>query len=142
MAGSKPVASLEDSGHSARTSPEQIPPERIRTQLERILASRLFVRSERLCRFLRFTVELTLSGERDRIKEYTLGRDVFDRDKNYDPRADSIVRVEARRLRRKLSEYYLEVGFTDPVSIEFPPGGYVPVFQTRRPAVPRLTTPT
>jgi adenylate cyclase len=142
MAGSKPVASLEDSGHPARTSPEQIPPERIRTQLERILASALFVRSERLCRFLRFTVELTLSGETDRIKEYTLGRDVFDRDKNYDPRADSIVRVEARRLRRKLGEYYQEVGSTDPVSIEFPSGSYVPLFLPRQPAPTRLTSPT
>jgi adenylate cyclase len=137
MAGSKPAASLEDSGHSAQPSPAQI-----RTQLDRILKSALFVRSERLCRFMRFTVELTLSGETDRIKEYTLGRDVFDRNKNYDPRADSIVRVEARRLRKKLSEYYREVGSTDPVSIEFPQGSYVPVFQPRRPAVPRLTTPT
>jgi adenylate cyclase len=137
MAGSKPIASLEDSGHPARISPEQI-----RIQLERILASTFFVRSERLCRFLRFTVELTLNGETDRIKEYTLGRDVFDRDKNYDPRADSIVRVEARRLRKKLSEYYQEIGCNDPVSIEFPPGSYVPVFQPRLPATPRLTTPT
>jgi serine/threonine-protein kinase len=136
MAGSKPAASL-DNGHSAQPSPEQV-----RTQLARIIASPLFVRSQRLCRFLRFTVDLTLSGKTDRIKEYTLGRDVFDRNKNYDPRADSIVRVEARRLRKKLSEYYQEAGALDPVSIEFPPGSYVPVFRLRLPAAPRLTTPT
>ena len=137
MAGSKPAPSLPTHGHSAQPSPEQV-----RTQLERILASALFVRSERLRRFLRFTVELTLSGKTDQIKEYALGRDVFDRNKNYDPRADSIVRVEARRLRKKLSEYYQEAGSLDPVSIEFPPGSYVPVFRLKLPAAPRRTTPT
>jgi serine/threonine-protein kinase len=136
MAGSKPAATVNN-GHSSQPSPEQV-----RTQLDRILASPLFVRSERLCRFLRFTVDLALSGKTDRIKEYTLGRDVFDRNKNYDPRADSIVRVEARRLRKKLSEYYQQAGSLDPVSIEFPPGSYVPVFRLKLPAAPRLTTPT
>ena len=143
MAGSKPIASLEDSGHPARTSPERITPEQIRMQLQRILASTFFVRSERLCRFLRFTVELTLSGEMDRIKEYTLGRDVFDRDKNYDPRADSIVRVEARRLRRKLGSIIERLV----LPIRSSSAGYlradsVPVFLPRQPASTRLTQST
>ena len=120
MAGSKPAASLEDSGHPAQPSPEQIL-ERFRPWSE--FSRPHFSFAPNACAgFSRFTVELTLSGETDRIKEYTLGRDVFDRDKNYDPRADSIVRVEARRLRKKLGEYYQEFGSTDPVSIEFPAG--------------------
>ena len=60
-------------------------------------------------------VERTLAGEGDQIKEYMLGRDVFDRDHTYDPRVDSIVRVEARRLRVKLRQYYQELGAADPV---------------------------
>src|SRR5579872_6341232 len=77
----------------------------IRAQVERILASDLFVNSERLCRFLRWAVDRTLAGETGDLKEYALGRDVFDRDRDYDPRIDSIVRVEARRLRAKLRKY-------------------------------------
>jgi serine/threonine-protein kinase len=132
MAASKPAASYGDLGQSVRPSPEHV-----RAQLNKILASPQFVRSERLCRFLRLTVEHALSGETDRIKEYTLGRDVFDRDQSYDPRVDSIVRVEARRLRKKLGEYYEEFGAADPVMIEFPPGSYVPGFAYRTLAAPR-----
>src|SRR5271167_3402290 len=119
--------------------PIQPSPEQIQTQLKKILASSVFVRSERLCRFLQVTVELTLSGDTDRIKEYMLGRDVFDRGQDYDPRVDSIVRVEANRLRKKLREYYVEFGPADPVSIEFPPGNYVPTFRRRPAAAPRLS---
>jgi serine/threonine-protein kinase len=101
----------------------------IEAQLARILESRIFLQSERLRRFLRFAVDLALAGETERIKEYTLGRDVFDRDASYDPRVDSIVRVEARRLRRKLDEYYREIGAHDPVRIEIHQGSYVPLFR-------------
>src|SRR5579863_8780765 len=76
--------------------------DQVRAQLAAILKSKLFVQSDRLRRFLSLAVERTLAGEEDQIKEYTLGRDVFDRDHTYDPRVDSIVRVEARRLRVKL----------------------------------------
>src|SRR5215475_2450780 len=89
----------------------------VRIQLERILSSKVFVQSERLRRFLRTTVDRALAGETDQIKEYVLGRDVFDRDHTYDPRVDSIVRVEARRLRVKLRQYYQELGAADPVLI-------------------------
>ncbi len=66
------------------------------------MSSRAFVNSERICRFLRISVERALAGETDKLKEYAIGRDVFDRGEKYDPRIDSIVRVEARRLRSKL----------------------------------------
>ena len=100
----------------------------VRAQLNRILQSRSFRSSERLQRFLKFAVECALEGSTDRLKESVLGRTVFDRGSEYDPRTDSIVRVESQRLRRKLREYYEVEGRADPVSIVFQPGSYVPTF--------------
>src|SRR5690348_1004057 len=102
-------------------------PQLVRLQLERILASDEFNKADRLCRFLRFTVEASLNGDQEQIKEYSLGREVFDRKEDYDPRLDSIVRVEARRLRSRLEEYYGKAGQLDPIRIEYPKGSYVPV---------------
>ena len=110
---------------SARPSPEQV-----RGQVDKILASRWFARSERLCRFLRFCVELTLDEKSDQLKEQLVGVEVFDRKGDYDPRTDPIVRVEARRLRSKLKEYYTSSGRPDGLLIELPKGGYVPSFRT------------
>jgi serine/threonine-protein kinase len=100
----------------------------VRAQLDRILQSRAFRNSERLQRFLKFAVECTLEGTIDRLKESVLGRTVFDRGPRYDPRTDSIVRVESQRLRKKLREYYELEGQGDTVSIAFQPGNYVPAF--------------
>ena len=102
--------------------------EAIRTQLELILASPGFVHSDRMARFLRFTVEQTIQGQADSLKETVLGMEVFDRTSSFDPRTDTIVRVEARRLRSKLKEYYETRGQHDAVLIEFPKGSYVPTF--------------
>ena len=84
---------------------EAIDPADVRAALDHVLASQTFVNSGRLSRMLRFVVERTLDGQGDQLKEYLLGVEVFDRPSEYDPRLDSIVRVEARRLRAKLSEY-------------------------------------
>ena len=78
----------------------------VRRQLDRLLASAGFANAGRMSRFLKFVVEKTLVGEGERLKEYVIGVEVFDRDANYDPRVDAIVRVEAARLRTKLAEYY------------------------------------
>lgn len=109
----------------------QLSAESIRTQLRKILSSRTFVRSERLARFLSFTVEEMLAGRGEELKEFVIGVEVFDKNEKYDPRMDPIVRVEARRLREKLRKYYETEGFTDPIQIEFPTGSYSPVVQTR-----------
>jgi len=106
-------------------------PDSIRAQLEKVVASGLFARSDRLIRFLRFSVEQVLAGRRDCLKEQTLGIEVFDRKQDYDPRIDPIVRVEARRLRTKLTAYYSSNGNGDQVLIELPKGSYVPVFRQR-----------
>src|SRR5580658_8699258 len=105
-----------------------IPTAEIHGQLDRILASKGFRSSVRLQRFLRLAVERTLAGETHQLKEYAVGRDVFDRGPDYDPRVDSIVRVEARRLRNKLREYYRAGGAAEPVVIDFPHGSYAPRF--------------
>ena len=103
----------------------------IREELERILSNDAFTNAGRMSRLLRFVVERTLDGRGDEIKEYVLGTEVFDRGAEYDPRLDSIVRVEARRLRTKLDEYYAAPGTASGVVIRMRRGGYVPTFDIR-----------
>lgn len=106
--------------------------EQIRSQLDRILQSQGFVGAERVSRFLRYVVQQSLAGEADRLKEYVIGVEVFDRSEQYDPRVDSIVRVEARRLRTKIDEYYSGPGRADDVIIQLRRGSYAPVFELRQ----------
>lgn len=98
----------------------------VREHLQRVLASRQFVRSKRLQRFLTYIVDAKLAGEQERIQEYAIGLEVFDRGESFDPKADSIVRSEARRLRQRLEEYYQGEGRQEALRIEIPPPGYVP----------------
>ena len=111
--------------------PNQLSAESVRTQLRKILSSSTFARSERLARFLNFTVEQTLAGRGDHLKEFVIGVEVFDKNEKYDPRMDPIVRVEARRLREKLRKYYSTEGAEDALYIDFPTGAYVPLVKTR-----------
>jgi TolB-like protein len=113
-----------------------VPPEEIRQQVARIIGSAGFGRSDLLGRFLRFIVESALSGEAEKLKEWVIGVEAYGRGPDFDPRVDSIVRTEARRLRRKLSEYYLSEGRDDPVIIELPTGSYEPLFRRRQDGVP------
>jgi adenylate cyclase len=109
----------------------RLPHSEIRAQIERIVNSGAFAGSERLCRFLTWTVEQSLQGRAENIKQYVIGREVFDRGTNFDPRIDSIVRTEAQRFRRKLSAYYESEGASDPILISFQPGSYAPAFRRR-----------
>src|SRR5262245_27366814 len=84
-----------------------------------------------MTRFLKYVVEQALAGASDQVKEYVIGVEVFQRDQQYDPRLDSIVRVEAKRLRTKLDEYYAGPGSNDAVIIRIPRGSYVPLFEQR-----------
>jgi TolB-like protein len=114
----------------------------VRRQLDRLLASAGFANAGRMSRFLKFVVEKTLAGEGDRLKEYVIGVEVFDRDASYDPRLDSIVRVEAARLRAKLAEYYAGEGRSDAVILSLPKGGYAPIVTLeQRPAAVNGTPP-
>lgn len=114
-----------------------IPEPDIRTELDRILASKGFATTGRLSKLLRYVVEKTLAGETDQLKEYAVGVEVFERDEQYDPRLDSIVRVEAGRLRTKLDEYYSGDGRASPLRISLPKGGYSAQF-TRAGASPSI----
>ncbi len=118
--------------------PDGVSVEAVRRQLEKILSSEEFAHSERLSRFLRFTVEQAILGHADQLKEYRLGLEVFDREPSYDPRTDPIVRVEAGRFRSKLQQYYQSRGRRDAVLIDFPKGSYVPVFRKHDEASPAL----
>jgi TolB-like protein/Tfp pilus assembly protein PilF len=102
-----------------------VPAEAVQTQLERILRSRTFASAPVLRQMLRYVVDRTLEGRTDELKEYALGVDVFGRGASFDPRVDTIVRVQARHLRAKLERYYNTEGRTDPVLIEIPKGRYV-----------------
>lgn len=109
----------------------RVPPaaDEIREELRRVLASSAFVNAARLSRFLKFVVEQSLAGNGERLKEYVIGVEVFDRDPQYDPRVDSIVRVEAGRVRSKLDEYYNGAGKLAAVGIRLPKGSYSAVFE-------------
>lgn len=108
-----------------------IPEADARAELERVLASKGFASAGRLSRLLRYIVDKTLAGEADQLKEYAVGVEVFDRDDQYDPRLDSIVRVEAGRLRSRLDEYYNGQGASAAWRITLPRGGYVARFEPR-----------
>ena len=116
-------------GVGLRKSKGEISEEAIRAELSRILESSIFAQSRRLSRFLRFTVETTLAGEEEMLKEYLIGTEVYQRKPSYDPTEDSIVRSEAHRLRNKLKKYYESIGKGDPVFIHYRPGSYIPFFR-------------
>jgi len=105
-----------------------IPDADVRAELDRILASKGFSSAARVSRMLRYVVDKTLAGEADQLKEYAVGVEVFERDEQYDPRVDSIVRVEAGRLRTKLDEYYNGEGAASAIRIGLPRGGYAATF--------------
>ncbi|MEC4591044.1 hypothetical protein VPG91_08605 [Nitrospirillum amazonense] len=116
----------------------------VREQVDRLRASPQFAGSERLLAFLHFIVEETLKDGGATLREAVIGNAVYGREPPYDPRIDSTVRVEARRLRRKLEDHYAGPGRADPVVVSLPTGGYIPHFSlnTAPPAVePDAPTP-
>lgn len=104
-----------------------LPDNAIREHVARICQARGFLRSERLKRFLSYTVERLLANDTDTLKEYAIALEVFDRSSAYNPKIDAVVRVEARRLRLRLEQYYATDGLHESIRIYFPNGSYVPV---------------
>jgi serine/threonine-protein kinase len=113
------------------TSPANVSDEKLQKQLDRILNSKSFEGVDRLKRFLSFVVAETLAGRGDQLKEFAVGEQVFDKGADFDPRSDPIVRVQAGRLRARLTRYQLEEGQNDELILELPKGRYVPIFRTR-----------
>ncbi len=103
----------------------------VRAQLQRIVTASDFEASDRNRRFLSFVVDKSLSGDAAHIKAYTIATSVFGRGQDFDPQIDSIVRIEAGRLRRALENYYLRSGADDPIEISIPKGSYCPKFVPR-----------
>ncbi len=107
----------------------EVSPHEIEAELQSVLRSSSFERSDKLQNFLRFICELTLRGEGSRINEYLIGSEVFRRGVGYSPSEDSVVRRQAHTLRQKLHEYYAGEGSTHSLRIELPVGRYVPTFR-------------
>jgi len=128
------MSSKADTSTPARSDP---PDAAIRAELERILASDVFSRSRQLRRFLSFIVEQRLAGQGHALKESVLAHELYGKGTDFDGGADPVVRVDARRLRDKLREYY--EGRSEPVLILLPKGSYVPVFEANS-VVPAAST--
>ena len=112
----------------------------IRATLERLLGTQHFSASSRRGQLLRYLVEHTLKGDADKINEYAIGLEVFQRPESFDPRIESVVRTEFSRLRQRLKDYYAEDGLRDGIVIDFPPRSYVASFTFREAA--KLREPT
>jgi hypothetical protein len=95
-----------------------------RAQIERLVASKTFETSEVHRRLLQFLAEKSLAGEADRLKEYTIGIEAFGKPESYDPRHDSIVRLQVGRLRQKLAAYYESEAVDDRVLVTVPKGAF------------------
>lgn len=110
----------------------------VERELERILESSAFHGSRRCSDFLRHVVTVTLAGHAESLKERTLGIQLFQRKADYDTGDDSIVRVKANEVRRRLSQAYQELGHAADFEIVLPAGAYVPEFRAvTAPAPPR-----
>lgn len=103
----------------------------IRAYVAQLKSMRQFASAGRRGQLLEYLVEHTLAGDVDKISEYAIGLDVFQRPTSFDPRIESIVRTEVSRLRQRLKEYYAEAGRQDPIVIDFPPRSYAATFQFR-----------
>jgi hypothetical protein len=97
-------------------------------ELDRVLHGRALHGSDNLKAFLRFIVDKSLENQEGQLKEYVIATEVFGRGSDFDSRVDSVVRVQAGRLRTKLHEYYENEGRDDRVIIILPKGQYTPVF--------------
>ena len=110
-----------------------VSPEEVHREVERICAHPLFSNAPMLRRFLRFTIEKTLAGQLDAVKEYTIGSEGLGRGTSFDPARSSIVRTQAFNLRQRLNALYEEQGTPNSFRIVFEPGSYVPAVERAQP---------
>lgn len=110
-------------------SPQSVDLDEQRAELKSVLASPHFLRAPKLARLLSYLCERLFAGEAGQIKEYSIGLEVFGRGESFDQNSDSIVRVEANRLRKRLAEYYAAEGASHGLQIAIPVEQYVPEFE-------------
>jgi tetratricopeptide (TPR) repeat protein len=106
------------------------PRQEVEAALTRVTQWPGLARSPQLVKFLNYIVEARLSGNEGGIKAYSIAVDVFGRQQSFDPQSDPIVRVQARRLRSALEEYYAEAGAGESLRFYLPVGRYIPEFRT------------
>ena len=99
--------------------------------IERLVASHSLHGSESLCKLLRYLAKQAIEHPGAQVKEYQIATEVFGRQANFDPQLDSMVRVQAGRLRTKLTEYYSTEGASEPYMVELPKGSYALGFHER-----------
>ena len=110
--------------------------EEIQAQVDRLVRSKSFETSEAQRKLLQYLAEKSITGEADRLKEYTIGLEAFGKPPSYDPKHDSIVRLQASRLRQKLAAYYQTEASGDSVLVSLPKGAFKLNFQLAAPTVP------
>ena len=117
-------------------------------QIEVLVSSATLHGSESLCKLLRYLAKHAIEDPTGRVKEYQIATEVFGRRPDFDPQSDSMIRVQAGRLRAKLSEYYSTEGAHDPIVVELPKGTYHLLFHrrstcgiTERPALVNVDPP-
>jgi hypothetical protein len=110
-------------------SPQSVDLDEQRAELRSVLESGHFVRAPKLAQLLTYLCEKLFAGDAAQIKEYSIGLEVFQRGESFDQNSDSIVRVEANRLRKRLAEYYAGEGATHRLRITIPIGQYIPGFE-------------
>lgn len=132
------MTNSEAGGFAADPAPAALT---VRAGLGRVVASPEFEGSPRLQRFLVHVVDAALAARPADLRAYAIAVDVFDRATDFDPQSDSLVRVEAGRLRQKLTTYYAGSGKDDPLRISLPKGGYAPRFETRTAPAARAEIP-
>jgi hypothetical protein len=113
--------------------PESASSEEVAQLLERVFKSRHFAHAPKKQKFLQVVCDFYLSGRAHELNEYLIGREVFERDDNYNPAADPIVRVGAHDVRKRLELYYQSEGAHDELRLEIPVGSYEPIFIRRPP---------
>lgn len=113
----------------------------IREQLDRILTSAPFRTSKRCSDLLRHVVNEACEGHQDFLKERTLGVAVFERHPEYDTNQDPVVRNTAGQVRKRLAQYYCELGRDRELRIDLPAGGYVPQIHTPAERTGSMATP-
>jgi hypothetical protein len=100
-----------------------------REELHRILESKHFASAPKKTRFLEFVSEQTFLGNGNKLNEYLIGVEVYDRGPEFNPQKDPIVRVQAHEIRRWLRKYYEEEGKNSLIRVDLPSGHYVPIFR-------------
>jgi hypothetical protein len=103
----------------------------MQTQVERVLASEAFRNADALRRLFRYLASKSIAGEADELKEYSVGVDALGKPESYDPRQDSVVRIQVGRLRNKLAQYYKGEGKNDPIIFDLPKGHFKLVWESR-----------